>query len=87
MKWAVFFDESTGYVEGSLPPRFDGPKKLIEVCGSDGVAVFDGRYGIERMAAEALTICRKRGFKGFSLEAGPRFTQGYLLRRLELAEG
>jgi hypothetical protein len=49
---------------------------LAPVCGSDAVAVLDGRYGLERLAAEARRICLLRGYSGFTIIRGSRFGQG-----------
>lgn len=84
MIFATFYKPSTGYVPGSIPPRFSPDHvKLIEALGSDGVAVFDGRWGIERCATEARRICKARGFHGFTIETGPRFTDSRVVRKLE----
>ena len=40
--------------------------------GPNGVAVFDGRWGMARCVAEARDICSKRGYIGFTIEAGVR---------------
>ena len=83
MKFATFYKLSTGYVVGSIPPRFDGEKKPVPALGSDGVAIFDGRFGNTRCADLARDICRKRGFIGFQIEAGSRFTDSHVIRRYE----
>lgn len=87
MQFATFYKLSLGYVPGSIPPRFSADHvKPIEALGSDGVAVFDGRYGIERCASEARDICRKRGYIGFTLSAGQSFTRSREIRKLEKLE-
>lgn len=73
MRYAQFFHASTGYVPGSMPPRFDGERDLVEACGSDGVFPIDGRYGDARAASEARAACKRRGFAGFTLNAGPSY--------------
>lgn len=83
MKFAQFYHESTGYVEGSIPPRFDGPKRLIPAVGSDSVMVLDGRWGLARCIAEARSMARARGYKGFSLHAGPSFAVSSQFRAME----
>ena len=71
MRYAQFYINSTGYVAGSIPPRFDAAHvKPIEVCGSDGVMRIDGRFGDLRAVQEARAMCKKRGFIGFSMHAG-----------------
>lgn len=84
MRYAQFFHASTGYVTGSTPPRFDGERDLIPACGSDGVFYIDGRYGEARAASEARAACERRGFAGFTLNAGPSYGDARVTRSLEL---
>ena len=52
--YVQFYHASTGYIEGSIPPRFsESNKKPIELCGSDGVFVLDGRKNIATMKDDA----------------------------------
>lgn len=83
MQFATFYKPSTGYVAGSIPPRFDGPKTPIPALGSDGVAIFDRRYSMARCVSEARAICRKHGFIGFTIERGESFTRSNIVRKLE----
>ena len=54
MRYAQFFIMSTGYVAGSIPPRFDAAHIApIEACGSDSVCILDGCYRIARCVAVA----------------------------------
>lgn len=74
MIYAQFYTESTGYVPGTMPPSFDGPKRLIEACGDRAVIILDGR---ERTHAHHLIAEReavKRGFMAYSLHKGVSFT-------------
>jgi hypothetical protein len=85
MQFAQFYHDSTGYVAGSIPPRFSPEHvKPIPACGSDSVAVLDGRFGMARCVAEARRICKARGFTGFTIERGARFTDSRIVRALEL---
>lgn len=85
MQFAVFFMPSTGYIAGTVPPQFSPDHvRPIPALGSDGVAVFDGRWSKEHCAAVARDIARKRGFIGFTLEAGESFTRSRVIRKLEL---
>ena len=84
MRYAQFFHASTGYVAGSMPPRFDGERDLIPACGSDGVFPIDGRYSDARAASEARAACKRRGFAGFTLNAGPSYGNARVTRPLEL---
>lgn len=75
MQFAQFHHLSTGYVEGSIPPRFEeSNKKPIPACGSDSVYVFDGRWGLPRCCSEAHRVAKARGFIGYSIERGSSFT-------------
>jgi hypothetical protein len=59
---------STGYVAGSIPPRFDeAHKKPIYACGSDATIHCDGRYGLSRIHDEARAYGLKRGFIGYQV--------------------
>lgn len=84
MIFAQFWHNSTGYVAGSIPPRFSPDHvRPIEACGSDGVAILDGRYGPARRADAARAICKARGFIGFTLHAGKAFSRATEIRKLE----
>lgn len=75
MIYAQFFHMSTGYIAGTIPPKFDDAHKTpIEVCGSDGVLILDGRLGTERMAEMARDVCQKRKFCGYRIFRGERFS-------------
>ncbi len=85
MKYAQFFILSTGYVPGSIPPRFDAAYTApIEACGSDSVFILDGRYRLARCVAVARAECRRRKYVGFTIMAGESFTNSRMLRGLEV---
>ena len=84
MRFATFYTLSTGYVAGSIPPRFDGEKKPIPATGSDSVFILDGRLSLNNCANVARDICRKRSFIGFTIESGETFTCAHVIRKLEL---
>lgn len=57
MIYAQFKVLSTGYIDGSIPPQFsDDHKKPIDLLGSDGVAVLDGRKTITNLIFDAMKI-------------------------------
>lgn len=62
-----FLTLSTGYVPGSIPPRFDDSfKKPIEMLGSDGVFQVDGRWNsvtVHTVAREQAKNRRAIGYK------------------------
>jgi hypothetical protein len=74
---AQFFVLSTGYVEGSLPPRFEASnRKPTPACGSDGVLVLDGRRCITNLCKVARTHAENSGkFVAFQLHRGPSFSR------------
>jgi hypothetical protein len=54
MKYVQFYQKSTGYIAGSIPPRFsDEHIRPIEMCGSDGVYILDGRNNLDNMIIDA----------------------------------
>ena len=70
MRYAQFFHNSTGW-NGT---DFSGPVRLIEACGSDSVAVLDGRLSLASCEREAAIIARKRKFLAFRIMAGRSYT-------------
>jgi hypothetical protein len=72
--FAEFYKQSTGYVEGSIPPRFDPAHvKPIPALGSDGVGPLDGRMGLARLKSEAERQARQRGRIGFVIHRGSSY--------------
>ena len=82
MIYVQFFNMSTGYIEGTIPPRFDKPKKLIEACGTDSVLILDGRNSRHIHLHLARQECIKRGYKGYQLFKGESFTQSSSISEL-----
>ncbi len=71
MLFAKFFHNSTGYVEGSIPPIFKPENvKPVEVCGSDGFFYLDGRLNLNNAIKKATEVCKQRKFKGFTIHKG-----------------
>ena len=76
MIFAQFFQMSTGYVEGSIPPRFDeAHKRPIEACGDRGVLVIDGRLSPETIGDIARKEGAKRGYVAYRIFRGDTFTR------------
>ena len=79
MKYYIQFKTlSTGYVEGTIPPIFkDENKKPIDLCGSDGVYILDGRLNIHSMISKALDVFKnhisKKYIVGFDIIKSTRF--------------
>ena len=85
MRFAQFWKPSTGYVAGSIPPRFEAEAvRPIEACGSDGVLPIDGRLSLANAASLARDMCKRRGFIGFTIEQGASFSRSHVVRQLEL---
>lgn len=80
-RYIQFYCESTGYVKGSIPPNFDGPKYPIEAVGSDGVFVPDQRLSQASLHALARNIIENkrknkiRDFVGYSIEHSTMFRE------------
>lgn len=72
--WVQYMTLSTGHVAGSNPPRFDGPKTLIDALGSDAVYPLDGRLSEAHMHRDALR--RAQRYEHFKQWAGYRLCKG-----------
>ena len=63
-----FLTLSTGYVPGSIPPRFDDShKKPIELLGSSGIFQVDGRWNSETIHAVAREQAKSRRAIGYKI--------------------
>lgn len=63
-----FLTFSTGYLPGSIPPRFDDSlKKPIEMLGSGGVFKVDGRWNSATVHAVAREQAKSRRAIGYKL--------------------
>ena len=70
-KYVQFWTESTGYVAGSVPPRFEKQAvRPIEACGDGAVVRLDGRESDATALPFCRTECRRRGYIGFTIIAG-----------------
>ena len=84
MIWAQFWTESTGYVEGSLPPRFEKSAiRPVEACGDRAYVRLDARRSIGMNAGIARTECLKRGYLGFTLIRGESLLSAHVVRDYE----
>lgn len=82
-RYANFWYPSTGW-NGK---DFSGPVKLIPGCGDNSYLRFDGRWSVERCAAEARRVCIARGHNGFTLHSGPMNRESdRTLRALEVVK-
>jgi hypothetical protein len=74
--WAKFYGLSTGYVEGSIPPRFDPANRTpIEACGDRAVLRLDGRLSGDNFHTIAVEWAKRHGFVGYSLQRGGAFSR------------
>lgn len=69
MLFAQFYQLSTGYIPGTIPPKF-GEKRIIEACGDRAVIILDGRFNLRTNDDIARLECIKRKFIGYSLHKG-----------------
>lgn len=70
MRFIQFYNMSTGYIKGTIPPKFsDENKKPIPACGSNSVYKCDGRWSLSTMHRVAKEEAKKRGFIGYSIES------------------
>ena len=67
--YAQFFQLSTGYIPGTIPPQF-GERKPIEATGDRGLIQIDGRLSLNSMHEIAESECNKRGYFGWMLLRG-----------------
>lgn len=65
---------STGYIEGTIPPKFGSPKP-IPACGDRGVIKVDGRLKERRIVEIALQACRESEFIGYQVLKGDSLLQ------------
>lgn len=71
MRYVQFFQMSTGYVPGSIPPVFcENNRTPIEACGDRGIVRVDGRISRDRVAAIARRTAVERGYVGYQVLEG-----------------
>ena len=76
MRYIQFYQLSTGYVPGSIPPRFDeAHRKPIEATGDRSVVIVDGRVSAESVARIAEEEGVRRGYVGYRIHKGESFTR------------
>jgi len=73
--YVQFFTNSTGYVQGTIPPVFSKENiKPVELLGSEGVYILDGRTSIYTMVEDALLrierLKRVHEIIGFEIRMG-----------------
>lgn len=81
---AEFYHLSTGYKPGSIPPVFYiDYQKPIQACGDRAVLILDGRNNLKTWQAIAETECKKRGYIGYRIMRGERFTTSKPITKYE----
>lgn len=69
---------STGYVAGTIPPQFDeNNKKPIDLIGSEGVYILDGRNSLNTLIYDSrlrLDKMRRKDIVSFEIIKAERFT-------------
>ena len=84
MIWAQFWTESTGYVVGSVPPRFEkSAVRPVEACGDRACVRLDARQSKDLNAGIARAECIKRGYLGFTLIRGESLLSAHVVRDYE----
>lgn len=73
MRFAEFYQMSTGYVKGTIPPIYREPVP-IPACGDRSVILIDQRIKLEAADKIARYECEKRGYVGYAIYEGPRFS-------------
>lgn len=63
---------STGYIDGTVPPKFDEHcKQPIDMCGSDSIIRLDARKNILNLKQDVCTFvskrCNKNSIIGFDI--------------------
>ena len=82
---AEFYHMSTGYVAGSIPPRYsEDAKRPIPACGDRSVIILDGRNSLHTHTEIARKECAKRGYIGFAIRSGRSLSDSAIIRPLEL---
>ena len=67
--FAQFFQMSTGYIAGTIPPKFGEPK-VIEASGDRSVLQIDARLTRSNMGQIAQSECIKRGYVAWQIVGG-----------------
>lgn len=78
MKFIEFYKNSTGYIPGSIPPRFDPAYvELIPALGSDGVKQVRANVSEQAVREIAEKECRTHRFKGWRVFKGRSFSDSW----------
>ena len=81
MIYAQFYQMSTGYAPGTIPPEFGAPT-LIEACGDRSVVIIDARLSRDTIGQIAAAECVKRGYVAWRIFKGETFTRSQPISQL-----
>ena len=81
MIYAQFYQMSTGYVPGTIPPEFGTPTP-IEACGDRSVIIIDARLSRATIGQIAAAECVKRGYAAWRIFKGETFTRSQPISQL-----
>lgn len=68
-----FYTMSTGYIEGTVPPKFS-KQIAIEATGDRSVIQVDGRLAQSKVVSIAMDECKARGFVGYKVLKGNKLS-------------
>ena len=66
-RYIQFLSLSTGYIPGTVPPQFGIVRKPIEMMGSDGIYLVDGRWGDRTIHQKATEVGKLRRAVGYRI--------------------
>lgn len=76
MMFAQFYQLSTGYIAGTIPPRFSSDaREAIPATGDRSVIILDARVNSRTLGELAAAECKKRGFIAWRIYRGESFTR------------
>lgn len=89
IEFIQFYGLSTGYVMGSVPPKFlEEYKEPIELLGSDGVRQLDRRFSWSNKHEQAMQATKNhRNAIGYKLMGGRSFSDATATSSLILLDG
>lgn len=89
IEFIQFYGLSTGYVAGSIPPKFlEEYKEPIELLGSDGVRQLDRRFSWHNKHEQAIQATKNRkNAIGYKLMKGNSYSDATATSRLILLDG
>jgi hypothetical protein len=69
--YAQFYTMSTGYIDGTIPPKFsESHKRLIEACGDRAIIQIDSRLSPKTIGEIAARECKARKYLAWEILRG-----------------